>query len=528
MFKKISNSMPFPDWAGEGSRWRKLEIFDRLLDGRFYDHLPHSFYDETDFTGNYIKIEQRRPSCQFRLPRYIARWAARKLFAGRHVPKVRAPDEATETKIKDLLTGTKIWPIMFEAAYRGTVGAVAVTFRVEGKKIGLKVWRAQWCSPVFDDFGELNLLRVHYCTSGEALAALGILGLQPQTQYWFIRDYGVNQEITYRPVLQNEWNPVSGFVDPGRRLIADPEKVITHNLEFVPAVWIMNPSGTAMPDGAALWEDSIPDNIEVDYLLSQAARGVRYNCAPQLVTVGTPLSASEAGLNPTTTLSFNSNHKDSTSGELIGGGDAKLLEMAGSGAEVAIKLVDALKKMALEQIGVVQKDPGEMPGPLSGRAMEYLDEDAHDTAMQWRTTYGDGGALALIAKIVRVLDPDIDTTKLWLQWPRIYQPTPADLQSMVQALVMAITPVTVGAPTKGADGSVGEQPTLPPLMDVEIARKYLAANLDLGILDDTEGDAPSGPDGGDPEPHSDEENNAVMGEYGPFWRILPPIKMRNR
>lgn len=212
---------------------------------------------------------------------------------------------------------------------------------------------------------------------------------------------------------------------------------------------------------------------------------------------------------------------------MIGGGDAKLLEMQGTGAEAALKIIEMLKKLAQEQIGVVQKDPGEMPGPLSGRAMEFLDEDSHDTAMQWRTTYGEGGALALIAKMLRVLDPDIDVTTLWLQWPRIYQPTPGDLQAMVQALVMAITPIPVGEPKVSADGTAGEQPTMPPLMDAEIARSWLAANMDLGILDDTEGDTPAGPSGGVPDPsHGDDDG--VMGEHGPFWRILPPIKMRNR
>lgn len=521
--------MAFPSWAGEDSRWRKLQIYDKLLDGQFYDHLPHHFYQEEDANG-YIPLLERRPSCQFRIHRYIGKWAARKLFAGRHVPKIRAPNEATEKRISKLLTGTKIWPTMFEAAFRGSVGSVAVSFRIDGEKVGLKVWRAQWCSPHFDDFGELVLLRVHYCATGAALAAIGFGGLEPSRDYWFIRDYGPQEEVTYVPVQSDEWDPVRGFRDPGRKpsLTPAPNMVYPHGLGFVPGVWIMNPAGSGVPDGGALWEDAIPNTIEVDYLLSQAARGARYNCAPQLVTQGEVISSpGSQGTNPTTTLSFHAAHRDGKEGEMIGGGDAKLLEMQGTGAEAALKIIEMLKKLAQEQIGVVQKDPGEMPGPLSGRAMEFLDEDSHDTAMQWRTTYGEGGALALIAKMLRVLDPDIDVTTLWLQWPRIYQPTPGDLQAMVQALVMAITPIPVGEPKVSADGTAGEQPTMPPLMDAEIARSWLAANMDLGILDDTEGDTPAGPSGGVPDPsHGDDDG--VMGEHGPFWRILPPIKMRNR
>jgi hypothetical protein len=515
--------MKFPSWAPEDSRWRHLAVYDKILDGKLYDHLAHDFYQE-EVAGRYIPLLERRPAAQYRVCRYVARWAARKLFAGRHVPKVRGASVEVENEISDMLTGTKIWPTMLEAAFRGSVGSVAVTFRIENDKVGLKVWRALWCSPTFDDFGELTNLRIHYTTDAAALAAIGIFGAEPNRPYWFIRDYGLTSEITYKPVRVEDWNPVQGFLDPNGTLEIIPEMVVPHNLGFVPGVWIMNPFGCDYPDGAPLWYDSIPDMIEIDYLMSQAARGTRYNCSPQLVTVG-PVrnSNAETGTNPTTMLAFEPAHRDGESGEMIGAGDAKLLEMAGTGAEAAIKLVEVLKRHALEQTGVVQKDPKDMPGPLSGRAMEYLDEDAHDTAMQWRTTYGEGGALLLICKIARVLRPKLDVTKLWLQWPRIYQPTPADLQSMVQALVMACTPIQVpGAKPNEEDGSV---PSLQPLLDPAWARAYLLANLDAGILDDTAGDSPVGPSGGEPAEVSPEEILRQQGPFGPFWRILPPTRV---
>ena len=505
---------------GEDSRWRRLDIYDRILDGKLYDHLKYSFYDE--YQGErYIPLIERRPSSQYRLARYVARTVSRKLFAGRHVPKVKAPDEKTEKRINDLLTGSKIWPTMFEAAYRGSVGSVAVTFRVEGKKIGLKVWRALWCSPFFDDFAELALLRIHYVSYGWQLAAIGVNTEFPERQYWFIRDYTPTREITYAPVLSDDWNPVSGFVDPTRVLVEG--EVIEHNLGFVPGIWIMNPGGVSSPDGCALWEDGLPNMIEVDYLLSQASRGARYSCAPQLVTVGELLMEKdrESAANPATVLHFAAPHRDGESGESIGGGDAKLLEMQGTGAEAALKIIEVLKKYGLEQIGLVQKDPGEMPGPLSGRAMDYLDEDSHDTAMQWRTTYGEGGALPIICKMLQVLDPKIDTTKLWLQWPRIYQPTPGDLQAIVQALVMASSPTQVAGQSPSEDGSVA---AVAPLLDPKIASAYLLANLDLGILDDTAGDSPVGPSGGEPDPAGG-DNDPILGQYGPFWRIYPPIRV---
>lgn len=521
MFKKIANRISFPHWAGEGTRWRRLSIYDKVLDGQFYDHLVHAFYDEKDGTGRTVPLDERRPSAQYRLPRYVARQFSNKLFSGRHIPTVRAPDKAVEKRVSDLLTGTHVWPVMWEAAYRGSVGSVAITFRAEGGKVGLKVWKAVWCSPVFDDFGELVVLRVHYTCTSAHLASVGLRVEDAGQDYWFIRDYTPLEEVTYRPVLVSDWNPAEGFREKGRQLA--PAQTISHDLGFVPAVWVANAGGSCPPDGAALWEDAISNTVEIDYLLSQASRGARYNCAPQLVTKGVVLNMQEGAVErgPTTYLAFEAAHR-TEDGATLGEGDAKLLEMSGAGSEAALKIVDALKKYALEQIGVVQKDPGEMPGPLSGRAMEYLDQDAHDTAMQWRQTYGEGGALPLISKIIRTLDPSVDVTKLWLQWPRLYQPTPGDLINIVNSLVQAVTPIAVAGAKAGEDGSV---PTVAPLLDSETASAYLRANLDLGILDDTNAGSKPGPADDIPEPGEDPKDTPI-GQVGLFWRIFPPVKVR--
>ena len=523
MFKKISGSMKFPQWAQEGSRWRTLQIYDAILDGKFYDHLPKAFYDETEPNGEtLIPLEQRRPSSQYRLARYVGRWAARKLFAGRHIPKVRAKDNTSlEQKIADLLTNTHIWSTMFEAAYRGSVGSVGITFRHVDGVFGLNVWRALWCSPSFDSFSNLVNLRVHYCTKGWQLALIGIKTEDLARDYWFVRDYGVNTEITYRPVKVEDWNPVEGPKNTSGELIA--LETINHNLGFVPGVWIMNPCGCTPPDGAALWEDAIPNMIEIDYLLSQSARGSRYNCAPQLVTIGQVMNTEKILRGPATYLAMNAGTKDKD-GNTLNAGDAKLLEMDGKGVEAALKIVDTLKKLGLEQIGVVQKDPGELPGPLSGRAMEFLDEDAHDTAQHWRSTYGDGGALALICKMMKVVDKSVDTKNVWLQWPRIYLPTPGDMLSLSEAMQIVAQPqAVVGAVPSGADGSV---PVMPPLLDPEIARQYLLANMDLGILDDTYNNGSPRAPGDEPAPSREEGGATIADTLSPFWRILPPVRVR--
>jgi hypothetical protein len=184
--------------------------------------------------------------------------------------------------------------------------------------------------------------------------------------------------------------------------------------------------------------------------------------------------------------------------------------MNGGGMKAALEAADRLKHLALEQIGTIQKEPSELPAPLSGRAMEFLDEDAHDVVMQWRTIYGDGGALQLLRKILTAMDTGIDPKSIWLQWPRIYQPTPDDMVKIVTALSMAIKPIEVGTPNEQ-----GVVKTLPPLMDAKTAREYLEANLDLSIIEDSA--EQEGP--GD---ISDEVPEIPQTTANPYWTLSPP------
>jgi hypothetical protein len=526
MFRSISGRIDLPSWMGsvdQDTRWRRLTVFDLILDGKFYDHLKHDFYTEKLAGGGEVAIQDRRPSVQYRLPRYAARWAARKMFAGRHIPQVASEDAKVQTAIASLLSQIRVWPTMFEAAYRGSVGSVAITFRAINGKIGLNVWRAAVCTPEFDDLGDLRALTVHYVVPGRDLLRLGFRDIESQAGYWFIRHYDENQEITFRPIEKSKWNPVDG--DPGLLIPADGEMpTINHGLGFVPAVWIANLGGTP-PDGACLWEDAIPNSIEIDYLMSQGARGTRYNSAPELVTQGRIINLPDDGdmvRSPTRYLAFDAATR-LEDGSTIGGGDAKLLEMSGAGAEATIKLVEELKKMALEQIGLVQKDPSKLPGPLSGRAMEFLDEDSHDVAMQWRSTYGDGGALPLIRKIVKVLSPKVDTDGLWLRWPRLYQPTPQDLVDMTNALRMAVAPQAV---TTG-EGETGKTVTIiEPLVDLPTASAFLRANMDLTVLGNEDsvqhaGMAAQAPVEGDAGGDQGQEIG-----FGPHYRVFPRINLR--
>lgn len=523
MFQKISSVIRYPDWANQDSRYRRLDLRDRLLEGTFYNHLQSAFYDEMDSGGAIIPLTDRRPSAQYRLPRMVARWASRKLFAGRHVPKVRHKDKKTAVQIGALLRKGKFFAHMKAAALLGSVGAVAVTFVVEKKgqdvKVAFQLWRAKYCQPSFDEMSELAQLRVAYVTSGEALLAMKAPGVEVGKEYWYIRDWLPTGEKSFKPVPKAEWNPVQGFVGEGaaNKTLEDWDEQ-KHMLGFVCGQWFCNLPGGHDPDGACTFEDAIPNSVELDYTLSQIGRGTRYNSAPQLVTIGAVQNGAVTR-GPMTHLQMQAGFKDED-GQTVGAGDAKLLEMSGTGTQAALSLIDHLRNMALEQISASRKDPDKMKAPLSGRAMEYLDQDSDDLVYDLRDQYGEHGALPLIKKIVIAAGIESDTSGITLQWPRMFQPTPDEVKALVEAFVAAIdplghaTPATPGQPASPAGATGAGKPAIPPaeaaapdeenqMLTMAEAKAYLSQVLDLSMLDldleDDEGnadvrDSPTGPD----------------------------------
>lgn len=504
MFKSIADRINYAPWVRYDPRYRSLDIFDRLLDGTFYDDIPNAFYDEKQAGNNDpIPLRNRRPSAQYHLPRMVARSCARKLFAGRHVPRIVHPDKVTMKNIKKIAKRAKLFETMLEVATLGSVGSVAVTFRVdkEDNRIAFTVWRAKYCQPSFNDVGELDNLRVAYGTLGSQMLSMGfghdVLGrvIDPTEKYWFIRDYTTQHEITYIPIQRDEWNPVEGSKREGVFLSPSPEDLVEHGLGFVPGHWFKNLSGGCAPDGACTWEDAISNSIEIDYTMSQIGRGVRYNCSPQPVIKGDIINEENSVTrDPTHYIHLAGDRKDAE-GNVLGGGTAMLLEMNGSGIKASLDYVQKLHDNALEQIAASRKDPEKMKGTLSGRAMEFLEEDSNDLAMELRSSYGEHGLLPLLKKLIHIVAPDIDIEKLGLKWPRMYQPTPQDISYLIPALAIAIDPLGVGKVKPGAtaEGAAPQAPVEPDtkfmILTPEEARSYMRMQMDLDMLDDEENES---------------------------------------
>lgn len=552
MFKRIADQISFPQWAD--ARYKRLDIYDRLLDGTFYDHLSSSFYDESENgTHAYIPLHERRPSARYNICAWVSRKIARSLFAGRHAPRFAHSNKALQEAATAIATEGFLNTKLLLAAVWGAVGAVAVTFRLddsgEGQpRIVFAVWRAKYCMPRFDVLGELSSLQIRYLTYGQEFISMFNIAMDdrgrpiaPGELYWFVKEIDTERETIYQPKPKDDWPPTEQA--PLLPLPEDKQPE-PHDFGFVPGHWFVNLAGGEPPDGECTFKLGIDTSIDLDYNLSALGRGVRYNASPEVVLIGARKNATINPSNnktiirgPTHVIEMEAPRRD-PAGNMTGGGDAKLLEMTGQGIAVGLELVEKYRQFALEAISASRKNPDKLSTPMSGRAMEGLDDDPLNLMEELRTGYGDNGALPLMRKAMRAaalfghrLLDGVDLTELdslAYYWPKPYQPGAQELGQIGQGLVSLTTPIPkAGPPTlpvndgpkPATETEVGAaaptpQPAAPgteKILEVDEARRLLFTLVDIppdtATVPEQQEPVPEG-GGSPPDPHPTDLDDA--------------------
>jgi hypothetical protein len=236
----------------------------------------------------------------------------------------------------------------------------------------------------------------------------------------------------------------------------------------VPIVWIRNLPGFSSTgdanDGACTFRPAIETQIEIDYQLSQAGRGLKYSSDPTLL-LKEPIG---------------------TDGDIIKGagnalvvsekGDARLLEIGGTAAAAVIDYVRTLREFALESIHGNRASPDRLTTAQSGRALELMNQGLLWLADNLRITYGEVALLSLARMIVRAssryalraagenLPPMDPAVSLSLKWPRWYPTSAADrqmdattLQTLMQSgLISRASAVSAIADTYDIDNVAAE------------------------------------------------------------------------
>lgn len=428
MFETISNLVPRdPHYP---PRVRMLDILKRVLDGGLYDVLPYQFHEERGAGGEYIPLRNRRPSVRYALCRIVVEDSVSLLFSEGHFPTIDCADRMIRTVLADIVKEARLNLIMTEAAMRGSIGSVAILMRVLRGRVFFDVLDTTYLTPEWDPQEPDTLLRVteRYKVPGATLVSNGYEIADTAIEYWFTRSWNADAETWLVPAA------VTGASSQE----VDELRSVQHGLGFVPIVWIRNlpgPSSTGdVADGACTFRTAIETQIEIDYQLSQAGRGLKYSSDPTLLIKEPATNDSQIVKGAGNALVLSEK------------GDAKLLEIGGTASAAVIEYVRTLRELALESVHGNRANADRLTAAQSGRALELMNQGLLWLADNLRISYGEGALLSLARMVLRasqvyrlrVMDQEIPAldpaARLSLNWPRWYAPTADDRQKDAQTL----------------------------------------------------------------------------------------------
>jgi len=425
----VSQDPDYPDRA------RTIEILYRVLDGTLYDVLPYQFHDEYGAGGEYIPLRKRRPSVRYGLCRIVVEDSVALLFSEGHFPTVDCVDPAVRETLADIFQESRLNQVMTEAAIYGSVGSVAILMRVLRGRVFFQTLNTKFLTPVWDANapGTLSLITERYKVVGRTLIEAGYSILDPDTDYWFERRWNTEYEMWFTPVATTDSGAAE--IDVGRST--------RHGLGFVPVVWVKNlpgPSSTGdSADGACTFQSAIAAQIEIDYQLSQAGRGLKYSSDPTLL-IKEP-AASDGQLVKGAGNALVVSEK----------GDAKLLEIGGTASSAVIEYVRTLRELALESVHGNRSSPDRLTTAQSGRALELMNQGLLWLADSLRVSYGETALVSLARMVIRasqllplkVMGRDVGSldvaARLSVKWPEWYPATPDDRQKEAQTLISLVS-----------------------------------------------------------------------------------------
>lgn len=409
-----------------------LEMRKRVLDGELYDRHRHPFHYEMSESGEYVPLRERRPSVRNNLCRTVVDDSVSLLFSEAHFPIVEMPDEQQKAALHRLIKEMRLNEVMIDAATRGAVGSVAILLRVLECRVFLNVIDTAYLTPRWSPAEPDTLLcvREKRKVDGKALrdAGYAITDDDMAAQFWFQREWDADAERWFLPQKVGDETQAEPVVDL--------QKAIEHRLGFVPLVWIRNlPGGDGIDGKATFPDEAIDTQIEIDYQLSQAGRGLKFMSDPTLVirneaNSGAPLI------------------KGAANAIMVGqDGDAKLLEISGDSTAAVMAYVTHLREVALEAMHGNRASNEKLSAAQSGRALELLNQALVWLADRLRISYGEGAILDLMQMVVRISNRialrykdgsavgTFDTAqRLSLRWSEWFDPTLQDLSVRASTL----------------------------------------------------------------------------------------------
>lgn len=459
---------------GATDRYRLLTALERMLDGKLYDDLEFGYDQEYDTSDEYVPTRRRRPSLQYNLAHLLFATTQGELFGDEQFPTIhafakreRVPNaEAALADLGDLIGLDILMPQIYE---EGQPGSCAIILRTTPSKAPwFEILPGRFCEPVYlpTDPSTIHALKVTYPIGKEQIQALYSAeeiterGLDQEDTAWFRYVIDAKKETRYHPLPANEFERLGEKREDGTTIEFVARETVEHSVGRLPAIYVKNLIGKQRSiDGPATWFPIVDMIIGMDYGLSQTDRGLRYSADPMLfVKRGDLISAAVVPAGDEGMGSETAELKDgkgrmvrSAAQVLVGGkdGDAKLVEMTGSGIKELREFAKQLREWAIEVVGGEKSDAAHSKGVQSGSAIKQLRKPMQLLIGRQRRAYGDGCIIPIIeltlhairAGVVEIDGFDIsevpDQLRLKLDWPSDEQLLGQDLLYTVQALEMA-------------------------------------------------------------------------------------------
>jgi hypothetical protein len=416
-------------------RCMRLSLLRKFLDGTAYDILeyPFVYVNKVDgggssgnpYSAQKIGMMQRRPSVISTLCGTVVEDSVAFLFGEGRFPQINFDDDKTQEIMQDVIKKTLLPAAMEEVANDGSVGSGALLIKIINSNIYYESLKTEYLTPVFDPKNPYFLIKLtqKYKVKGYDLLALDYKIKYPNLDYWYVREWDINNENYYIPWCSEDSK------DRNYKPKIDTTRSIYHGLGFVPVVWIKNLSGGDFIDGKCTFKKGITTNIQLDYQLSQCGRGLTYSQEPLLFFK-----------NPDRMLAGNITIGDGTT--LVGGenSDAKMVEINGEGCMASIAYQEVLRKIVLENIHGNRSVPEKAGFAQSGKALEMLHHPLILLASRLRKTYGEIGLVNVVKLILKMIEKkevlvegkriktaDIKSnSNVTLVWPRWFDSTADD------------------------------------------------------------------------------------------------------
>jgi hypothetical protein len=303
---------------------------------------------------------------------------------------------------------------------------------------GRVFWRVAetlYLTPTFDPEAPDTLLRIEEKRKvrGRSLAAMGyeIDRGERDSDFWFRRVWTTEAEEWSVPVKVSAAGDADDADDV--KWTIDAVRTVTHGMGFVPAVWVRNLPSCDEVDGEATFRPAIETQIEIEYLLSQGGRGLKYQSDP-LLLIREPAAPEGGDIIRSAGNALIVSEK----------GDAKLLEIGGSATAAVLDHVARLREAALETLHGNRSNPEKLSAAQSGRALEMLHGPLIALADRLRISYGEDALLRLARMFVAAAGKvpvfvdgkpaAVSHQPLSLKWGPWFLPTHQDLLQQAQTL----------------------------------------------------------------------------------------------